>query len=286
MKIAISGITGLVGRALSDHLLSTGYSITGIVRNDFKHGAAHLANKLEGIDVVVNLAGAPILKRWTSDWKEEIRSSREDTTSLLVSAMNDMPHPPGVFISASAVGIYDTFEVHDEYSTAYADDFLADVCTAWERSALNINSEKTRLSIIRLGVVLSLNGGALKKMLLPFSLGLGGKIGDGLQSMPFIHIDDLVRGIEWIIENENNSGIFNMVAPQMISNVEFTKALASELHRPAFLTIPERGLKLIYGEASQTLTKGQKVVPKRLMEKGFEFKYPDISSALRGLLKN
>ncbi len=285
MNVAISGITGLVGGALSDRLLANDHSVTGLVREDFKSGIPHLIEKLDGIDAVVHLAGAPLLKRWTPKWKETILRSRTDTTSMLVSAMNEMPVPPSTFVSASAVGIYDTFEVHDEYSTAYADNFLADVCTAWENEAMKVDSQKVRLSIVRLGVVLSTDGGALKQMLLPFKLGLGGEIGGGLQPMPFIHIEDLVKGIEWIITHPDKKGIFNMVAPQMISNAEFTKTLASVLHRPAVMTVPEWGLRLLYGEAAMVLTTGQKVISHRLSKEGFQFDFPDIETTLSDLLK-
>lgn len=285
MNIAISGITGLIGRALSDEFLSNDHCVTGIVREDFSGEVAHLIEKLQGMDAVVNLAGAPILNRWTVKGKEQILRSRLDTTSMLVSAMNQMVSPPEVFVSTSAVNIYDPYEVHDEYSTAYAGDFLSEVCQAWEQEAMKVDEQKVRLNIIRLGVVLSSSGGALKKMLLPFRLGLGGKIDEGFQPMPFIHISDLTRAIEWLITDPDQKGIYNMVAPQMVSNEEFTRALASVLHRPAFMTIPGVVLKIIYGEAAQVLTYGQKVVPKRLNEEGFHFGYPDIHSALTDLLK-
>ncbi|MFW5754125.1 MAG: TIGR01777 family oxidoreductase [Marinilabiliaceae bacterium] len=285
MNIAISGITGLIGQALSDDLLGKDHCVRGIVRQDFQYGVEHLAGKLEGMDAVVNLAGAPLLQRWTAANKKEILRSRVETTAALVAAMKQMASPPGVFISTSAVGIYDPYEVHDEYSEAYADDFPAEVCKAWEQEALKADPEKVRLNIVRLGVVLSNSGGALKKMLLPFRLGLGGKIGEGFQPMPFIHIKDLTKAIEWLITHPGEKGIFNLVAPQMVSNVEFTKALASVLRRPAFLTVPEFALKMVYGDAARILTKGQKVVPKRLPEDGFQFDYSDIHTALKDLLK-
>jgi uncharacterized protein (TIGR01777 family) len=284
MNVAISGITGLIGRALHDRMIGNGHRVTRLSRDDFKLSRAHLAQKLEGIDAVVHLSGAPILKKWTPQYKRIIYSSRVDSTSRLVSAINDMEKPPGVFVSASAVGIYDTFEVHDEYSTVYADDFLGNLCVDWEGEALKVDTSRVRLSIIRLGMVLSTSAGALKKMLLPFKLGLGGKIGDGLQPMPFIHIDDLTRAVDWIINNKNAKGIFNMVAPHMISNLEFTKALAAILHRPALFTIPEFALKLLYGETSGVLIKGQKVISKRLAEEGIQFNNTDIHSTLSNLL--
>ncbi len=285
MRVAISGITGLIGSALSDRLSKTGYDVIGVGRADFALGINHLQNKLDGVDVVVNLAGAPILKRWTQKRKEAILRSRTETTSQLVEAMNGMDKPPHVFVSSSAVGIYDVFEVHDEYSTEYADDFLSRVCERWEAEAMKVDKEKVRLAIIRLGLVLAREGGALKQMLLPFKLGVGGKIGDGLQPMPFIHIEDLIRGIEWIIQNEDQKGVFNMVAPQMISNAEFTSALSAVLNRPAFFIVPEFFLRLVYGGAAGVITEGQKVVPHRLPDSGFQYRFPDIRLALADLLK-
>jgi len=285
MNIAISGITGLVGQALSDHLLTKGHCVTGIGRADFKKDIAFMQEKLSDVDVVIHLAGAPIMKRWTQKWKNTILKSRTETTRKLAEAMNGMERPPAVFVSASAVGIYDTFEVHDEYSTEYADDFLSKVCQQWEGEAMNVDTNKVRLSIIRLGMVLSTDGGALKKMLLPFKMGVGGKIGNGLQPMPYIHIEDLVRGIEWIIDHDDQKGVFNMVAPQMISNAEFTSALSAVLNRPAFFVVPEFGLRILYGNAAGVLTKGQKVIPHRLPDSGFQFSFPDIRLALSSLLK-
>jgi uncharacterized protein (TIGR01777 family) len=285
MKVAISGITGLVGHALAEKLLNEGNVVKQLLREDFLKGRSHLKEKLDEVNAVVNLAGAPIFRRWTAKWKDEIMKSRTTTTEMLVSVMNEMPEPPSVFISASAVGIYNIFEMHDEYSTDYADDFLGKVCFAWEGEALKVNSEKIKLSIIRLGLVLSTDGGALKQMLLPFKLGIGGKIGNGLQPMPYIHIDDLVRGIYWILKTPGQEGIYNMVAPQMILNAEFTRALSATLRRPAFFTIPGFVLKFLFREAACVLLKGQKVIPRRLPESGFEFNFPDIRLALGNLLK-
>lgn len=285
MNIAISGITGLVGNALSERLLNSGHCVVGLFRSDFEKGPSHLAEKLDGVEAVVHLAGAPILKRWTEKWKTVILESRTHTTEMLVSVINYLPNPPSVFLSASAVGIYDTFEVHDEYSTEYADDFLSGVCKAWEGEAMKIDKNKTRLAIARLGLVLSRHGGALKQMLFPFKLGLGGKIGDGLQPMPYIHIDDLTRGLEWIMMHDDLKGIFNFVAPQMISNTEFTHALSAILNRPALIPVPEFALKVLFGEASAVIAEGQKVIPRRLPENGFQYQFPDIRLALTDLLK-
>ncbi|WP_234408784.1 TIGR01777 family oxidoreductase [Marinilabilia salmonicolor] len=252
---------------------------------DFRQDISYLQDKLTGVDVLVHLAGAPILKRWTKKWKETILRSRTETTGKLVEAMNGMTQSPSVFVSASAVGIYDTFEVHDEYSTEYADDFLSLVCQKWEAEAMQVDTSKIRLAVIRLGMVLSSEGGALKQMALPFKMGVGGRIGDGMQPMPYIHIDDLTAGVEWIINHDDQRGVFNMVAPQMVSNAEFTAALSAVLNRPAFFVIPEFALRLLYGGAASVITEGQKVVPHRLPDSGFQYRYPDIRLALGDLLK-
>ncbi len=285
MKIAISGATGFIGNALSNFLEKKGHDVIAISRKDLSGEIALLSRKMKGVDGVVNLAGAPVLKRWSSRWKEMIYNSRVETTSFITAAINGMEKPPTVFLSASAVGIYDVFEVHDDYSTAYGTDFLSEVCVDWESEALQVDKNKVRLAVLRLGMVLSKRGGALKPMLLPFKMGLGGKIGDGSQVMPFIHLEDLLRAMEWILFTPDIQGVYNLVAPQMVSNREFTHTLARVLHRPAFLTVPACGLRALYGEGASILTLGHKVIPSRLQKEGFHFKYPDLESALNHLLK-
>ena len=284
MKIAISGITGLIGSSLSEHFKRQGHEVVGLYRRDFEKGESHLAQKLQECRVVVNLAGVPILKRWSVAWKENIYTSRVNTTSKIIGAFNKMRICPHTFVSASAVGIYDTQNVHDEYSTSYSEGFLGKVCKDWEEEALKATRLGIRVCLTRYGVVLSNKGGALKKMILPFKLGLGGKIGNGLQPMPFIHIEDAVSAVEWLLMNEQQEGIFNMVAPQIISNKDFTKALSGILHRPALMTVPAWGLRMVYGEGVEVLTEGQKVVCRRLQEGGFQFSYADIKSALMDLI--
>lgn len=279
MKIAICGITGLIGSEARDSFRSQGYEVVGIGRSDLKKGVNHLQTILSGTDVLINLAGAPILKRWTKKWKREIYNSRIHTTRLLVTAINGMAQPPGLFISSSAVGIYDAINVHDEFSANLDHGFLGTLCHDWEAEALKANAGVRKI-ILRLGVVLSGRGGALKQMLLPFKLGLGGTIGNGQQAFPFIHLADLVNAFNWIIATPLAEGIYNMVSPQLITNREFTESLARVLHRWAPFTIPAFVLKLIYGQAAQTLIQGQFVVPQRLLSDGYVFQYPAIDEAL------
>ena len=285
MKIAICGITGLIGNAASVYFRSLGYEVVGIGRSDLKKDIHYLQTILSGSDVLINLAGAPILKRWTPAWKRKIYNSRIDTTRMLVTAINGMAQPPGLFISSSAVGVYDAIKVHDEFSPHLDSGFLGKLCQDWEAEALKANVG-VRKVILRLGVVLSIQGGALKQMLLPFKLGMGGKIGNGQQAFPFIHLGDLVRALHWMIETPLAEGIYNTVSPQLITNGEFTQGLSKVLHRWAPFSIPAFVLKFIYGQAAQTLIQGQFVIPQRLLADGFVFQFPSIEDALNELVEN
>lgn len=286
MKIAISGSTGFIGKQLSDYLLRSGNELIVISRHDFSGGSNQLAKVINSADVIINLAGASVLQRWTNKNKQLILSSRVDTTRLLVDAVqkNIPGHRPKVFISASAIGIYDNYGIHDEFSSALGTDFLAVVCKAWESETESLKKLDIRLCTIRLGIVLGTTGGSFQKMLPLFKLGLGGKIGSGNQPFSFIHITDLCRAIDHLITNDKSSGIYNMVSPNPVTNKEFTIALANQLHRPAFFKVPKFALKLVYGEASDVLTKGALVIPARLPGEGFQYRFPDLSSALADLV--
>jgi uncharacterized protein (TIGR01777 family) len=287
MKIAISGSSGFIGKQLSEHLLRSGNEIIAISRGDLAGGSNQLAKVINSADVIINLAGSPILQRWTKKNRQLILSSRVNTTRLLVDAVqNNLPeHCPKVFISASAIGIYENSGIHDERSSALGADFLAIVCRAWENETEALKEMNIRLCTIRIGIVLGITGGSLQKMLPIFKIGLGGKIGSGKQPFSFIHITDLCRAIEHLITNDKSEGVYNLVSPNPITNELFTVALADNLHRPAFFTVPEFALKLVYGEASDVLTKGTCVKPARLTGEGFKFRFPDISSALADLVK-
>jgi uncharacterized protein (TIGR01777 family) len=221
------------------------------------------------------------MRRWEIARKKEIYESRVLTTRRLVEAVNSLEKPLADFITASAVGIYDSVEVHDEFSTSYASGFLADLCIDWEHEALKVDAEKTRLTIFRLGVVLSASGGMLKKMLPPFRLGLGARIGKGDFYMPWIHIDDVVKAIVGTIFKPIATGVYNLVAPEIVTNREFTLQLAAVTGKAAYLTLPAKLVSLVMGEASQLLLEGQQVIPQRLLADGFEFSYPTLESALR-----
>lgn len=287
MKIAISGSTGFIGKQLSEFFLQSGNELIVISRDDFAGGCNQLAKVIKSADVIINLAGASVLQKWSDKYKHLILSSRVDTTNLLVEAvlMNLSEHRPRVFINASAIGIYEDFKSHDEFSIALGSDFLASVCKAWENATVALKEVELRLCIIRIGIVLGVTGGSLLKMIPLFKAGLGGKIGSGKQPFSFIHISDFCRAIEYLIKNDNSRGVYNMVCPEPTTNKLFTNTLANFLHRPAFFTVPEFALKLVYGEAAGMLTKGARVISTRLPEEGFRFQYPDITSAIADLVK-
>ncbi len=285
MKIAISGSTGFIGKQLSEYLLQSGNELIAISRNDFVNGSKQLAKIVNSADVIINLAGSSVLCRWNKTNKEIILSSRIKTTRALVDAiqMNGPEHRPKLFINASAVGVYKNSGIHDEFSTALDSGFLASVCNAWENETTQLN-DIMRVCKVRIGIVLGASGGSLGKMLPLFKAGLGGKIGSGKQSFSFIHILDFCRAIEYLVQNNNCSGVYNMVSPEPTTNALFTKALSECLHRPALFTVPEFALKLVYGDAAELLTKGAFVKPARLQEAGFQFKFPSIKSALTDII--
>jgi len=286
LKIAICGATGFIGRSLSRQIVEEGGTVISITRKDLFEGVGFLTKHLHDVDAVVNLAGSPIMGRWTKRKKQNILSSRIQTTRLLVSAVKKMEIPPKIFISASAVGIYDQVEVHDEFSLNYAKDFLSDVCRFWEKETFKLNDTKIRPIIFRLGVVLSPHGGALKQMLLPFRFGMGAVVGSGKQYFPWVHIDDVVKAIMWSFHHPRSKGIYNLVAPQIVRNYTFSITLGSILERPVLFRIPEWVLKIVFGEGAQVLTKGQQVIPHRLLAARFEFSFPRLKAALVQSVKN
>jgi len=286
MKVAISGITGFIGKQLSDYLLKSGNELIVISRGDLAGTRNQLAKVINSADVIINLAGSPVLQRWNKENRERILSSRVDTTRLLVEAirLNLPEHYPKVFINASAIGIYKDSGTYDEFSTELGTGFLAMVCKAWENETVPLKDLGIRLCIVRIGIVLGRDGGSLGKMVPIFKAGLGGKIGSGRQPFPFIHMSDFCRAIDHLINHPDSEGIYNLVSPQLTTNIMFTEALASRLLRPMLFTVPEFVLKLVYGEASGMLTKGSIVKPTHLQNEGFQFYFPDISKTLADLI--
>jgi uncharacterized protein (TIGR01777 family) len=281
-KILIAGASGFVGSSLKKSFSSFGYEVIAIQRSDLQD-IQKLTSILDGADVVINLAGANIINRWSDSYKKLLYSSRIETTKALVEAMSLCTIKPKSFISTSAVGIYKNDAIYDETTTNYADNFLGNLCKDWEKEALKAKELDVRVSIFRFGIIMG-NGGALAKMITPFRLGLGGTIGDGSQAFSFIHIDDLMSAYKFVIEDENLSGIFNLSAPEPTSNYGLTKALGSSLHRPTILPIPSFVLNLILSEGAKVLTDGQSAIPKHLLECGFVFKYKNIKDTIKSLV--
>lgn len=283
MNILISGSTGLTGSRLMRELQEAGHNPVSITRADFSGSTGALAAKLSGADVVIHLAGAPIVARWSETYKREIIASRRDTTRKLVEAMRFAKQAPGYFISTSAVGIYPDGVVLDEGDDRFAEGFLADVCRSWEEEALAA-AAVTKVAVFRLGVVLAREGGALPKMLPAFRFGLGGPLAGGKQGFSWIHIHDLMQAYHFAIKRQPE-GIFNLTAPDVTDNAGYTRVLASVLNRPALFPVPAFVLKLAFGEGATALTAGQKAVPARLLKEGFVFKFPRLEEALKDLLK-
>jgi uncharacterized protein (TIGR01777 family) len=229
------------------------------------------------------LAGEPVAQRWNAAAKQRILESREKGTRNLVEAMRN--RPPKVLVSASGVGYYGSRadEVLTE-SAAPGKDFLANVCIVWEREAKAAEKLGVRVATLRIGTVLGPNGGALKKLLTPFRLGAGGRIGNGRQWMSWVHVEDLCRLILFVLCDENAGGALNATSPNPITNETFTKVLAEAVHRPALFPVPPSALRLMFGEMSQVLLDSQRVVPQAAVAAGFDFRYPEISAALSNIL--
>ncbi len=282
MKAAISGASGLIGTRLAEHLSEGGYETIKLSRNDLLLSDQELSDKLIGCRVIINLAGAPIIARHTPTYKIELYNSRINTTKKLVNAIKLMGIPPVQLFSASAMGIYSHDKVHTENSTDFANDFLGKLCQDWENEALKAQ-QICRVVITRFGIVLDAEKGALPTMLLPFKIGVGGKIGSGKQMFSWIHIMDLVKVFSHLILNQKE-GIYNVASPGYLRNSQLTKAIASILKKPSFMTVPEFALRIIYGDGAKSLTSGQAAYPERLLNEGFEFRYRTIEEALFDLI--
>ncbi|AQS38701.1 TIGR01777 family protein [Shewanella psychrophila] len=303
MKILITGATGFIGHQLV-RVLSHENKLTILTRSPasahHQLGAEHqyLGNlaslsDFNEFDAVINLAGEPIAnKRWSEKQKQLICQSRWDITSRIAELITASDNPPQVLVSASAIGIYgqqgaqviDESYVLTSLDERTTNDFPLRVCSHWEELAQSAQSDSTRVCIIRTGLVLGLSGGALAKMLLPFKLGLGGPIGTGQQGMSWIHQDDQINLIMFLLDQEKCQGIFNATAPTPVSNYKFSKLLGQALSRPALMPLPAIMLQLLLGEMSELLTQGQYVLPTRAEEAGFKFKYPELKQAFASLI--
>ena len=295
MKIVISGSSGLIGTQLVAKLSNSGHEVVRLVRRSPKAGEIQWnpksgtldASALEGVDAVIHLSGAGIGdKRWSDGYRKEILDSRTDTTALLAKTIASLSRKPSVFLSGSAIGIYGARndEQLTEVST-HGTGFLAEVCKQWEAAAKPAVDAGVRTVYLRTGIVLSPKGGALKKLLPLFKLGVGGKFGDGKQWQSWISIDDEIGAIEYLL-TANVSGAVNLTAPNPVTNAEFTKVLASVLKRPAIVPVPTFAPKILLGGelADALLFTGQRVIPAALNASGYSFKHTTLESALRSLL--
>lgn len=297
MHILLTGGTGLIGRALCRYWAQQGHQLT--VWSRTPQQVTHLCGagvrgigRLEDItdepvDAVVNLAGAPIADRpWTRKRKALLWASRVSLTEQLLAWLETRAQKPRVLLSGSAVGWYGDGgerELHED-SPQVCDDFPAQLCGAWEETAQRAEALGMRVVLLRTGLVLAAEGGLLKRLLLPFKLGLGGPLGSGRQWMPWIHISDQIALIDFLLQQEQASGPYNACAPNPVRNREFSQALGRELHRPAFMPAPAFALRLALGELSELLLGGQRALPTRLLAAGFSFRFTHLDVALADLL--
>lgn len=296
ISIAITGATGLIGAALVERLRAHGHTVRRLVRSprDAREGdvvwdaeRSELATPaLRGVDAVVNLAGAPIAKRWTAERRRDIRNSRVAGTQSLARAIAAMEPRPRVLLNASAVGYYGSRgdEVLSE-SSAPGSGFLAGVTVEWERATAAAAEAGVRVVLLRTGVVLSAEGGALAKMLPPFRLGMGGPLGSGEQWMSWIALEDHLHAMEHALFVDSVSGPVNLVSPNPVRNLHFATTLGRVLTRPAVIPVPAMALELLYGEmARETILASQRALPAALSASGFDFQYPTLEGALRATL--
>lgn len=298
MQIFITGGTGLIGTTLIPELIKEGYQITVLTRHETKARkklgsevrlctSLDQLDSLDGFDAVINLAGEPIIgKRWTKKQKGKIEKSRWNTTRQLTGLIKKSNNPPHVFLSGSAVGYYGTQgdTILNEDSTP-KEDFLHRVCLQWETLALEAK-QKTRVCVFRTGIVLSRKGGMLPLLLIPFQLGLGAVLGSGKQYISWIHIDDMVQGIIFLLNTKMAQGVFNFTAPYPVTYKEFSKILAQTLSRPCFFRIPSFLIRWVLGEQSTMILDGQRVIPNKLQNKQFLFIFERVEEAFHHLTRN
>lgn len=307
MKVAITGATGFVGSLLVERLHKEGHQLLVLSRNSAKAQQVFPASAfpnlevvaytptesgswqqgISGCDAVVHLAGEPIAEgRWTPERKQEILNSRQLSTQKIVEAIAQANPKPAVLVNASAIGYYGTSEnaTFDETSPS-GDDFLAQVCQAWEAEAQKVKDTGTRLVILRLGIVLGM-GGALAKMIPPFQLFAGGPIGTGSQWFSWISRDDLINLILFSLTNPNIEGVLNATAPNPVRMSELCQTLGQVLHRPSWLPVPAFALEALLGDGAKVVLEGQQVLPKTTLSKGFNYQYPTLKPALEEILSH
>lgn len=302
MRVLVTGATGMIGKELCRVLAADGNELVILSRRPEASTVAHGSQSFrwnpdlelppkeawDGVDAVVHLAGEPVAgARWTEEQKRRIRDSRVKGTRNLIDGMKQLAVCPQILVSGSAVGFYGNRgqELLDERSSA-GKGFLSEVCVEWEHEAERAQALGVSVSLIRTGVVLGMSGGALEKMLLPFKLGLGGRLGDGQQWFPWIHEDDIVGIVQHALFHPQVSGPVNGVAPGIVNNAEFTTAFAAGLNRPTFFPVPEFALRLLMGEMADVVLASQRVFPKVALNTGYKFKYTNLPSAIENILKH
>jgi uncharacterized protein (TIGR01777 family) len=301
MKIGICGGTGLIGQALAQKLLERGdevsiYSRSGQVPTKLKifpklkmiKTSIPTPPELEGIDVLINLVGEPVVSgRWTMEHKKKLWTSRVDYTRQLVFHLQKVKKRPSTFLSASAIGYYGMLSGDQTLleNSPSGNDFLAELSREWEKEAIVAKELGIRVIIPRIGVVLSRDGGALAQMLPAFQFFVGGPLGKGTQIMSWVHAEDLVNGFIFLMDRSDLNGVFNFTAPNPVSNEIFSKTLGKVIGRPSFLKAPSFAVQALFGEGADVVLKGQNVFPKKLLDSGFSFKYPELEGALQNLLK-
>ncbi len=303
MKILVTGATGLVGQKLVETLMLSGKDDIRILTTNKQRASETIAfpveimewnplkstidnNALKDVDIIFHLAGESVADgRWSSERKKRILNSRVMGTQLLLTEIEKQDKKPSKFISSSAVGIYGSTQDKDiSEDSAHGEGFLADVCKQWENTLKDHKIENMKAHCLRTGIVLSSKGGALTKMLPPFKMGGGGKLGSGKQYMSWIHNEDLVNAFIFLMDNDCQEFAYNGVSPQPLTNIEFTKTLGKVLSRPTLFPVPSIALKLLFGEMSEIILEGQKVHPTRLVKEGFKFKYNNLHDALSAIL--
>ncbi len=303
MKIAIFGGSGFIGRNLTKALSQSGEEVfifsrknslpselKGLEKVQLIVNSKPLSETLEGIDIVINLAGESVVgERWTKERMAALRTSRVDFTKEIIDAIEKLKIKPKVFLQGSAIGFYG---MHNGATPIFSDkdkcgdDFLAKLCVDWESEALRAKEKGIRTVLLRTGIVLSPESGALEKMLLPFKMFVGGPLGNGKQYMSWIHINDMVGAIRFLLSHPTAEGPFNLTSPKPCSNEDFSSVLGRVLGRPSFMKVPEFSLKALYGDGADVIIKGQNVIPAKLIALDYQFQFPELKTALENLLIN
>jgi uncharacterized protein len=298
MRVLVTGASGMIGSSVCDALLARGDEVVGLTRNPERARSTNPtviwhpwnstlerppADALVGVDGVINVIGESINQRWTEDAKRRIRASRIQATHNLVQAISTAERRPRALVSQSAVGYYgDRGDAVVDEDTPAGSSFDAEVCADWEAAAREAENAGLRVALTRSAPVLDKRGGLLKQMLLPFKLGIGGPIAGGNQYLPWIHTDDEVRILLWALDDERVSGAINSTAPEPVTNREFARSLGRVLSRPAVVPVPKLALAVLFGgELAEVVSGGQRAIPRRALDLGFEFRYPALEPALR-----